>query len=82
MSKPSEEVLKAALQLSEDERIVLAGQLLESVAPATGDAEWAEAWGAEVTRRRQELESGEVQAVPWSEVDRQLREMIAQPRND
>jgi putative addiction module component (TIGR02574 family) len=81
MSKPSE-VLKAALQLSEDERIVLAGQLLESVAPPSGDAEWTEEWGAEVTRRWQELESGAVQAVPWTEVDRQLREMIAQRRND
>jgi|GEM_PF-466690 len=82
MNKPSEELLKAALKLSEDERIVLAGRLLESVAPTSSDAEWTEEWGAEVTRRWQELESGAVQAVPWSEVDRQLREMIAEHRND
>jgi putative addiction module component (TIGR02574 family) len=81
MNLTLQEILEAALQLSEDERIVLAGQLLESVTPASGDAEWTEEWSAEIMRRWNELESGAAQALPWSEVDRQLREMIADRSN-
>ena len=74
-----QELLKAALQLSEDERIVLAGELLESVGPATGDAEWVTSWRHEVAHRWQELESGQVQAIPWREVEGQLQQMIDKP---
>jgi len=76
MNITSHELLQAALQLSEDERIVLAGELLESVGAATGDAKWAASWQGEVLRRWQELESGQVQGTPWTEVDRQLQQMI------
>ena len=76
MSPLSQELLKAALALSTDERIVLAGELLESVGPATGDRQWAESWQREVARRWQELESGQVQPVPWSKVNQQLQAMI------
>ncbi len=76
MMPTTQELLKAALQLSEDERIVLAGELLESVASATGDADWVASWQREVARRWQELESGQVQAIPWTEVDHKLQQMI------
>jgi putative addiction module component (TIGR02574 family) len=79
MSLSSQELLKAALQLSEDERIVLAGALLESVGPPTGDAEWVASWQREVARRWQELESGQAHAIPWTEVERQLQQMIDKP---
>jgi putative addiction module component (TIGR02574 family) len=76
MSPSSQELLSAALKLSEDERIVLAGELLNSVGPATGDTEWVESWQREVARRWEELESGQIQAIPWTEVDRQLQQML------
>lgn len=81
MSISSQELLKAALQLSEDERIVLAGELLESTGPAIGDTQWAASWQREVARRWQELESGQVQAIPWTEVERQLQQLIDKPRD-
>lgn len=77
-----QELLKAALRLSEDERVVLAEELLASVAPVGGDAEWAAAWQTEVDRRWRELESGEIQAVPWSDVDDQLRHMSVERKDD
>lgn len=79
MSPSSQELLNAALRLSEDERIALAGELLESVAPPAGDAEWVASWQREVARRWQELESGQVQTVPWTDVERRLQQMIDQP---
>jgi putative addiction module component (TIGR02574 family) len=79
MSPSSQELLNAALKLSEDERIVLAGELLESVGPAVGDAQWIERWQSEVIRRWQELESGQVHAVPWTEVERRLQQLIDRP---
>lgn len=79
MSPLSQELLKAALQLSEDERIVLAGELLESVGPEQGDAEWAADWQRAVARRWQEFEAGTVVGVPWTDVERQLQAMIDKP---
>jgi putative addiction module component (TIGR02574 family) len=79
MNASSQALFKAALELSEDERIVLAGKLLESVGPETGNAEWATAWQQEASRRWQELESGQVQGVPWATVERQLQQLIDQP---
>lgn len=81
MTPSSQELLKAALQLSEDERITLAGELLGSVGPANGDAEWSASWQREVARRWQELESGQVQAIPWAEVDQRLQQLIDKPRH-
>lgn len=76
MNPATQELLKAALQLSEDERVVLAGELLESIGPKTGDAEWVTNWQREVARRWQDLDSGQVQPVPWSDVEQRLQQMI------
>ncbi len=81
MSPSGEELLRAAMQLSEDDRIVLAGRLLESVAPPIDDARWTETWRREVARRWEEMESGQVQGIPWSDVDRELDEKIQAARN-
>lgn len=81
MSTSSQDLLKAALELSEDERIVLAGELLESVGPATGDAEWAASWRREIVRRWEDLESDPARAVPWPEVERRLQQQIDKARD-
>lgn len=36
------------------------------------DSDIEEAWDAEILRRIEELESGAVQGIPWSEVKRRL----------
>jgi len=74
MSPSTQELLKAALALSEDERIVLAGELLESVGAETASEEWAASWRAEISRRWQELESGEVKAISWTKVAQRLQQ--------
>ena len=55
------------MSLDEKDRAALAGALIESL---HGEAEPGaeEAWEAAIQRRVDELETGAVEAVPWSEV--------------
>lgn len=60
-----------ASHLDEGDRAALAGLLLESLeqAPSPGvEAAWAE----EIERRVRELETGEVETVPWEDVKNRL----------
>jgi putative addiction module component (TIGR02574 family) len=65
------EVLEQALALGEKDRASVAGALIESLQPEL-DADAEQAWDAEIRRRVEELDSGVVQTVPWSEVRRHL----------
>ena len=66
------EVRKAAMELSEEERQVLAWDLMDSVQKEPGyDASWA----AEISRRIDEIDSGKVRMIPHEEVMAELREM-------
>lgn len=76
MSPTTQELLKAALLLSPADGIELAGELLESVAAGSPDPEWEAEWQREIARRHRELESGEVQAVAWPDLDREMQQMI------
>ncbi|MEN1680399.1 MAG: addiction module protein [Planctomycetota bacterium] len=61
-------VYDSALALPEQKRAELANRLLDSLAePAAGGA-FSPEIAAEVRRRSQEIERGEVELVPWSEV--------------
>jgi putative addiction module component (TIGR02574 family) len=68
--------LDIALELPETERAALAHDLLVSLDGAA-DADATQAWEAEVTRRLDDLESGEVQTV---EADEALRRIDARLR--
>jgi len=64
-------LLEQALALDEKDRSSMAGLLIESLhGEADSDAE--RAWDAEVRRRVEELESGKVETIPWSEVRQRL----------
>jgi putative addiction module component (TIGR02574 family) len=76
MSTDAESIYQAAMRLSEDERVQLAGRLLEGADPGL-NPEWETAWREEILRRDAELQSGAVQAVPWSE----LQEVIQKARH-
>jgi putative addiction module component (TIGR02574 family) len=66
-----EDVLKQALTLDEKERASVAGALIESLHPeAEPDTE--EAWDSEIRRRVEELDSGAVETIPWSDVRKRL----------
>lgn len=71
MSAKASEVLEQALALDEADRATVAGALIESLeAPAEPGAE--QAWSEVIRRRVAELQSGDVKAVPWSEVRKRL----------
>lgn len=65
------EVLKEALALGEADRASVAGALIESL--QTGfDPEAEQAWDAEIRRRVEELDSGAVETIAWSDVRKRL----------
>jgi len=69
--KDPAELLKEALQLPADARAALAGSLLDSLdQDVDEDAETA--WQLEINRRIEDLDSGKVKTVPWSEARRRI----------
>ena len=70
-----EEVRQIAQQLPEDQRILLAHSLLDSIEVGEDEAaEIAAAWDGEIKRRLDEIDSGEVEMIPGDQV---RGEMIA-----
>lgn len=73
MSDQFENILKAALSLSEMQRVLLIDELVESLPPKTGPYSDEEIL-AELELRRAELEQGLTKPIPWEEVRRRLWE--------
>lgn len=63
-------IVTAATQLPETDRVQLIEALLDSLDPASTEdpREVARAWREEVARRSEELRTGKVKPIPWSEV--------------
>lgn len=72
MTQKSQVVLAEALKLPSNERAEVAEQLIASLDEAP-DADVEEAWQEEVQRRIGQIERGEVNTIPWEEVQRRLR---------
>lgn len=71
MSTLTNDLFKKALDLSENDRATLAGILIESLEEKPiKDVE--SVWRAEISRRIQELDSGEVEAISWDDVKARL----------
>lgn len=66
MTKTAERILSEAMALDEDEREELAARLMGTLEPST-DPAYVAAWEAEIKKRIEELDSGEVQAIPWEQ---------------
>ena len=80
MEHSYEEVHQLAHLLPEEQRIQLANSLYESVEAEEGEeseAEVAAAWGEEIKRRLDEIDSGQVEMIPGEVV---LAEMEARRR--
>lgn len=73
MTAQYDRVLRAALQLSDDERARLADILLETLEPAT-ESGVDEAWTAEIERRSDEFDAGKVAPILWNKVRESARE--------
>ena len=76
MSGKGQRLLEEALALSPDERADLAAELLDSLDHGS-DEGVEEAWALQIGRRVEEVESGRVKPIPWSEA----RERFLQLRN-
>jgi putative addiction module component (TIGR02574 family) len=79
MSQPVEKVLQDALELSKDERLEVAYQLLRSVRNRPGGAD-EEPLRETIARRVADLVEGRVKAIPGDEAMAWLRERQAERR--
>lgn len=77
-------VLEQALQLSDDERGELIGQLLRSLEPADGEDltadEWVAAWSGELGQRAREVRDGAVELIDGDEALAGVRRSITARR--
>lgn len=67
----SKELLAEALQLSDEERAALAGELIQSL-DAEVDPDAEAAWAEEIRRRVDLIQAGRASTVSWSEARRRL----------
>ena len=72
MNSDIAKLIEEALKLPPEARGALANRLLESLHGADADPDAEAAWDAEIARRLQELDSGTVETVPWSEARQQI----------
>lgn len=72
MSTNVEHVLTQALQMSPQDRALIAERLLSSL-DAEADLEIEIAWQQEAQRRIEEIDRGEVVCLPWEQVISRLR---------
>ena len=66
-----EQVIEAALKLSEEERLEIVNLLYESLG-GPPDSRTEEEWDEEIERRMDAADSGEEKAIPWEEAWRQM----------
>lgn len=71
MTTDTAELLREALELGPSERAELAVSLIDSLDDET-ESDLERSWGDEIRRRLDELERGEVHAIPWAELRRRL----------
>ncbi len=73
MTPTAEQVLTAALDLPDDDRLELVEALIVSFQPLD-QPPFDESWREVIRRRSAELRSGQVVPVPWTEVKQRARE--------
>ncbi|MDD5200879.1 MAG: addiction module protein [Terrimicrobiaceae bacterium] len=76
MSMALEDLAKEAIQLSNHQRLALAGFLLE-IDESPSDPEADSLWDREIRARIQEIDTGAVAGIPYAEVMREADRRIA-----
>ena len=71
MGRKLNELFREASQLTERERAELAALLLESL-EGEPDEDVEAAWVEEIERRVRQIDSGEVETIPWEQVRAEL----------
>ena len=84
MQPSFEEIEKLAHALPEDQRIRLANSLYESVGEEeqASEAEIEAAWGDEIKRRLDEIDSGAVEMIPLEDVLARMNERRKNKRGE
>jgi putative addiction module component (TIGR02574 family) len=77
MSAAFEEITKEALKLSRQQRLALAGFLLEIDTPSSNNPEVEAAWEQEILARIQAIDDGTASGVSYEEVMRAARDRLA-----
>jgi putative addiction module component (TIGR02574 family) len=72
MNTEVQQLLQSALALPETERAELAASLIRSL-DAEPDAEVDAAWAAEIQRRVESIDKGDVKLIPWDDVMHEMR---------
>jgi len=73
MDTQSQQLLRTALTLPESDRAEIAASLIHSLDTETDEAVDA-AWAAEIQRRIESIDNGQVKLVPWDDVMREIRD--------
>jgi len=73
MTQQGKNLLADALRLPENERADIAALLMDSLEPEE-DANAESAWGVEIQKRIEDLQSGRVKALPWADALRLILE--------
>jgi putative addiction module component (TIGR02574 family) len=76
MARTIEQIAEEALSLPSEARAMLADPLVESLDPAE-DMAVRQLWSAEAIRRRDDVRSGRVQAIPSEEALSRVRGAVA-----
>lgn len=76
MTSAARKILDEAMDLPTEERRMVAETLLHSVSEES-EHELHPAWRDEILHRIEQVQRGEVRAVPWSEVRAQMRRALA-----
>ncbi len=72
MTRAARDIVKAAIQLLENERVHVVEQLLASLEPES-DEDVDSAWAAEIEKRSRQIKERTVSLIPWEEVKSQAR---------
>jgi putative addiction module component (TIGR02574 family) len=75
MNSQAEQILQSALSLNPDDRVEIAENLILSLDEDRA-ADIEAAWAAEIKRRLESIDKGEVQLIPADEVMRGMRDRL------
>jgi putative addiction module component (TIGR02574 family) len=75
MNSHAEQILQSALSLNPDDRVEIAENLILSLDDERA-ADIEAAWAAEIKRRIESIDKGEVRLIPWEETIRAMRERL------
>lgn len=80
MTKTVKELYDEASTLDDKQRADLAGLLLESLDPEQ-DPDVEQAWTSEIEKRLAQIDSGEVDLIPWEDIKKEMYERVTATRS-